>query len=127
MTTGFTPADVQAILIRDGHMCSMGCGRPARTGNHRANRGAGGHRGSNRLANACAICNSCNQRIEDDAVAARKARELGVKISRHDDPALVPFYSQLFGMWAHLHDDGMTFDVTAEEIAAHLHAVAAMA
>jgi hypothetical protein len=125
--TGFTYRERQAVLSRDGWVCSMGCGSRATQVNHRANRGAGGSRSANRVGNACAICADCNFRLEDDAVAARKARELGVKISRHDDPESVPFYSQLFGMWAHLHDDGMTFDVTPEEIAAHLHAVAAMA
>lgn len=127
MSTGFTPNEVQAVLMRDGFLCSMGCGNRAQTANHRANRGFGGHRGSNRIANAAAICSDCNFRIEYDAVAARKARELGVKISRHDDPERVPFYSPLFGMWAHLHDDGMTFDVDADEVTAHLHAVASMA
>ena len=127
MSAGFTPEQVQAIMVRDGGMCAMGCGRRADTGNHRANRGAGGYRAANRLANGCAICSDCNFRIEYDAIAARKARELGVKISRHDDPELVPFYSPLFGMWAHLHDDGMTFDVDADEVTAHLHAVASMA
>lgn len=126
MTTGFTPADVQAIMIRDGHMCAMGCGRRAQTANHRANRGSGGHRGSNRIANGVAICHDDNFRIEYDAVAARKARELGVKLSRYDDPETVPFFSPLFGVWVHLSDDGMTFDVDPEEITAHLHAVASM-
>lgn len=124
MTTGFTPADVQAILIRDGHMCAMGCGRRARTANHRANRGAGGHRASNRIANGCAICHVCNDRIESDAIAARKARELGVKISRHDDPELVLFYSQMFGQYVHLTDDGMMFDVTPEQVDDHLRSTA---
>lgn len=123
MTTGFTPADVQAIMIRDGHMCAMGCGRRARTANHRANRGAGGHRGSNRIANGCAICTLCNDRIESDAVAARKARELGVKVSRHADPETVPFYSQMFAMWVYLRDDGMTFDVTDEQLGEHLRSI----
>lgn len=125
--TGFTHAERQAVLLRDGWVCGMGCGARATQVNHRGNRGAGGSRTSNRLANACAICADCNFRLEYDAVAARKGRELGVKISRYDDPESTPFYSPFFGMWAHLHDDGMTFDVTPEEVTAHLHAVASVA
>jgi hypothetical protein len=102
----------------------MGCGNRANVVNHRANRGAGGHRGSNRLANACALCWGCNDRIESDAIAARKARELGVKISRDADPEQVPFYSQMFATWVHLHDDGLTLDVDSDEVENHLRSVA---
>lgn len=121
--TGFSFADRQAVLFRDGWVCGMGCGARATVVNHRANRGAGGHRGSNRIANACALCASCNDRIESDAVAARKARELGVKVSRHADPETVPFYSQMFAMWVYLRDDGMTFDVTDEQLGEHLRSI----
>lgn len=120
MSTGFSSADRQAVLFREGWVCAMGCGNRANVVNHRANRGAGGHRASNRLANACALCHACNDRIESDAVAARKARELGVKLSRYDDPEQVPFYSPMFGEWVHLHDDGLTFDVDPDEVDDHL-------
>lgn len=126
MRTGFTSAQVQAILMRDGYTCAMRCGRRAATANHRANRGSGGHRGSNRIANGCAICTLCNEQIESDAIAARKARELGVKISRHDDPEQVPYRSPMFDQWVHLHDDDMTFDVTDDELDARLRSVAVM-
>lgn len=122
--TGFSFADKQAVLFRDGWVCGMGCGSRATVVNHRANRGSGGHRSSNRIANACALCAPCNDRIESDAIAARKARQLGVKISRHDDPETVPFYSQMFGTYVHLHDDGMTFDVEPEQLEDHLRSVA---
>jgi hypothetical protein len=126
VNTGFTAAQVQAILMRDGYTCAMRCGRRATIGNHRGGRGMGGSRHANRIANGCAICWSCNSRIEEDAIAARKARELGVKISRHDDPEQVPYRSPMFDQWVHLHDDDMTFDVTDDELDAHLRTIAAM-
>lgn len=95
--TGFTPQQKATILFRDGDKCAM-CGRRATEANHRANRGAGGHRASNTLANGCAICHECNGAIESDPEAAELARARGVKVSRYEDPALVPYLSPLYGV-----------------------------
>lgn len=105
MTTGFTPGQVRAIMHRDGDRCAM-CGRRARVANHRANRGAGGYLAANVLSNGCALCSECNGRIEADADAATRARERGVKISKHDDPRTIPFLSPLFLVYVLLDDDG---------------------
>lgn len=105
MPTGFTPEQTAAILWRDGDKCAM-CGHRARTANHRANRGAGGHRGSNRLANGCAICHDCNGLIESDPVLAERARDRGVKLSRYDDPEAVPYLHPIYQVPVLLNDDG---------------------
>lgn len=95
----------QIILFRDGNKCPI-CGKVAREVNHRANRGSGGFRAANTLANACAICWECNGLIESDADYAEKARERGVKISKHDDPREVEYFHPLLSMRVLLQDDG---------------------
>jgi hypothetical protein len=115
-TTGFTPEQTATCLFRDGHKCAM-CGRRATTANHRANRGAGGHRGSNGLANACAICTDCNGLIESDAALADVARARGVKLSRYDDPTTVPYLSPLYAVPVLLDDlGGFTFVPTTAPV-----------
>jgi len=103
--TGFTPSQVALVLDRDGHRCPI-CGERAQTANHRANRGHGGHRASNRLANACAICHRCNDAIERDGDLAALARDRGVKISRYDDPTKAEYLHPIYGMRVRLDDTG---------------------
>lgn len=103
--SGFTPEQTRIILERDGHRCAM-CGQRARVANHRANRGHGGHRGSNRIANGCALCHECNGLIEADADLAELARRRGVKLSRYDDPTLEPYLHPILNMVVLLDDEG---------------------
>jgi hypothetical protein len=105
MTTGFTLEQTQTILFRDGFKCPM-CGAVARTANHRANRGAGGHKASNRLSNGCAICHDCNGRLESDPDFADLGRLRGVKLSRYADPLLEAYLSPLYNVLVYLNDDG---------------------
>lgn len=112
-STGFTPQQKATILFRDGYKCAM-CGHRATEANHRGNRGAGGHRASNTLANGCAICHECNGAIESDALRAAVARERGVKISRYEDPELVPYLSPLYAVPVLLDNEGgFTFHTAA--------------
>lgn len=104
-TTGFTTEQVRLVLDRDGHRCPI-CGERAQTANHRANRGHGGHRASNRLANACAICHRCNDAIERDGDLAELARDRGVKISRYDDPTAAEYLHPIYNMRVLLDDAG---------------------
>lgn len=107
--TGFTTEQVRTIMFRDGHKCAM-CGRRAEVANHRANRGAGGFKAANTMANGCALCHQCNGRIESDADYAAEARRRGVKISKHDDPRTVRYLSPLYNVPVYLLDDGgLTF------------------
>jgi hypothetical protein len=103
--TGFTPEQTATILERDNHKCPI-CDCRATTANHRANRGAGGHKAGNRISNGCAICWKCNGLIESDPTQAALARELGVKLSRYDNPLEVPYFHPMMRMWVFLADDG---------------------
>jgi hypothetical protein len=106
VSNGFTPDQKRAVLLRDGHRCPV-CGLAADEVNHRANRGAGGYKAGNTLANACAICRTCNGLIESNADTANTARHLGVKISRDDDPTRVPLWSPFFHQWVQITDTGL--------------------
>lgn len=112
---GFTPEQTAAVLMRDGYKCAM-CGERARVANHRSNRGSGGFKGGNTLANACALCHDCNGLIESDAEFAAEARRRGVKLSRYDDPTVIRYLSPLFGMWVYLHDDRLTIAEADEQM-----------
>ena len=114
-TTGFTPEQKLAVLMRDGYKCPM-CGHVAREVNHRGNRGHGGFLGANTLDNGCAICHECNGLIESDAEFAAEARRRGVKISRYDVPDMVRFLSPLFGMWVYLTADGLRLAEAHEQM-----------
>lgn len=108
VTAGFTPAQRQAVLERDNYQCPM-CLRRADTVNHRANRGHGGHKASNTLSNACAICWACNGLIESDAALAQEAIRRGVKVSRYDDAKAMPYQHPMYGLV--LLDDAGGFDL----------------
>lgn len=95
---GFPPEQKQIILFRDFQICPM-CYRKATIVNHRANRGSGGFEGANTLANGCAICWQCNDKIETDPEYAELARFRGVKISRYDDATTVEYFHPMFRMW----------------------------
>ena len=105
MSTGFTPEQRAIILFRDFHTCAL-CLGPGTEVNHRANRGAGGYKAGNVLSNACVLCTFCNNSIESHALTATAARELGIKISRHSDPAQAPYMHPVYKMWCLLDDDG---------------------
>lgn len=113
--SGFAPEQTRTILFRDGYRCCL-CGRRAEVANHRINRGMGGRRSLNRLSNGCALCHECNGLIESDAAAARRARELGVKLSDGQDPARISYVSPFYGLPVWPRDDGdLTFEPPAED------------
>lgn len=97
--TGFSTQEIAAILMREGHRCSMGCGRRATTANHRLNRKSGGRKNGSELANGCAICFTCNGLIEDDSEKRDDAIRRGVKLEEHQDPATTPMWHPFYGDW----------------------------
>ena len=112
MSTGFTPAQVAATLLRDGGMCALSGQHPSCTGradtaNHRLNRGRGGSKLRNGMANACAICHHCNGLIEQDAEYATLARHLGVKLREGDTPEQIPLWSPFFRQWVRVDDNAL--------------------
>ena len=103
--TGFTRAQREVILDRDP-MCQFPrCGKEANEVNHRANRGMGGFKGGNTIANGCGLCTFHNFIIEVDANEAAFAAFHGVKISRYADPRKVPLIHTQHGPIL-LNDDG---------------------
>lgn len=80
-----------ALTARDGHVCAY-CGIDDDTlvPHHRANRGHGGRKSLDRIANLCFLCSRCNGDAESDADVAASMRDLGIKISSHATPELVP-------------------------------------
>jgi hypothetical protein len=113
MSTGFTPDQNAAILLRDGGICAMigshdGCAGRADTANHRLNRGAGGSKLRNGMSNGCAICHVCNGLIESDSALASVARERGVKLRQGDEPAECRLWSPFFHQWVKLSDYALT-------------------
>ena len=112
MSTGFTPEQSAAILLRDGGICAMTGSHKQCTGradvvNHRLNRGAGGSKLRNGLSNGCAICHTCNGLIESDSRLAEIARARGVKLREGDTPADTPIWSPFFQQWCSLGDNAL--------------------
>ena len=84
---------------RDGHVCAM-CGLEDDTlvPHHRANRGMGGRRSLDRMSNLVWLCSSDNGLVESDADAAKEARDRGIKISSHAEPAHVLIRHAVLGV-----------------------------
>lgn len=80
-----------ALTARDGHLCAY-CGIDDDTlvPHHRANRGVGGRKSLDRIAALLWLCFKCNGDAESDADTAASMRQLGIKISSHATPELVP-------------------------------------
>jgi hypothetical protein len=106
--TGFSPETKTGINTRDGERCTLngpGCKiRADDHPNHRLNRGSGGTSDpiTNSTANGCAICSTCNWRIEVNADIAEHARALGIKLEHGADPTAVPLWSPFYGQWIRL-------------------------
>lgn len=106
--TGFTPEQRAALISRDGGRCALEhlgtCTGPL-TAQHRKNRGMGGRRSLNRLANGATLCWAHNTRAEADADVAREAIARGVKLYDTDDPDEVAQWSPFFGQMVQPHDE----------------------
>ena len=93
-----------ALRARDGDVCAWsGIETNTLVPHHRANRGAGGFKGADRLSNLVLVDSIANGRFESDL--QEKARLLGFKISRYADPESIPLFHKVWG-WVLLKDDG---------------------
>lgn len=93
-----------ALRARDGEVCAWsGMETDTLVPHHRANRGAGGFKGADRLSNLVLVDSVANGRFEADL--QDKAKLLGFKISRYADPESIPMFHKLWG-WVLLKDDG---------------------
>lgn len=105
MSAEFTVVEKNAVMLREGFRCSMECGRVATTANHRLNRKMGGRGKASpvgSLANACAICDVCNDGIESDATLREEALRRGVKLEEHQDPEETLMWHPLYRSWVRL-------------------------
>ena len=93
-----------ALRARDGDVCAWsGIETQTLVPHHRANRGAGGFKGADRLSNLVLVDSIANGRFESDL--QQKAKLLGFKISRYADPESIPLFHKVHG-WVLLKDDG---------------------
>ena len=109
---------LKALDARDGHQCAWHpvgmCDPDTLTPQHRANRGHGGRPSLHRLSNLVWLCSRLNGAVESDALTAEVARDRGVKVRSHDDPARVPIRHAVHGLVL-LTDDGPPTPITEEE------------
>lgn len=78
---------------RDGRVCAFhgpSCPADVLVPQHRANRGMGGLKSLNRIANLVWLDSYLNELVESNALTARDLTKLGIKISTHVKPELVP-------------------------------------
>jgi hypothetical protein len=95
----------QQVIDRDG--CCPCCGDVYMlTIHHRINRGMGGSRKRDNLANLMVLCSQTNQALESDPVWQRRAIEYGWKLRPWDDPTFIPVYEPMWGNWWWLDDEG---------------------
>lgn len=93
-----------ALRDRDGDVCAWsGVSTDTLVPHHRANRGAGGFKGADRLSNLVLVDSIANGRFESDL--QERAKILGFKISRYADPESIPMFHKVWG-WVLLKDDG---------------------
>lgn len=95
---------IAKLRERDGDVCAWsGIETETLVPHHRANRGAGGFKGADRLSNLVLVDSIANGRFESDL--QRRAQLLGFKISRYADPESIPLFHKVHG-WVLLKDDG---------------------
>ena len=93
-----------ALRERDGDVCAWtGLETDTLVPHHRANRGAGGFKGADRLSNLILVDSVVNGRFENDL--QRRAQLLGFKISRYSDSEAISLFHKVHG-WVLLKDDG---------------------
>lgn len=93
------------VFERDKGICAYsGVSSDRLVVHHRANRGMGGAKSADVLANLVLVDSILNGRFEDDLQT--QAGELGFKISRYARPDSIPLYHAGYGEWVLLTNDG---------------------
>jgi hypothetical protein len=96
--------DFDKLVARDNYC--LHCGETeAVSPNHRANRGMGGFKAGDVPSNLVLLCSEMNGLIESSASHAEVARVFGWKLSKWEDPKLVPVRDTLTGTSFLLKDD----------------------
>ena len=103
---------MKALRERDGDVCAWsGVETDTLVPHHRANRGAGGFKGADRLSNLILVDSVANGRFESDLQG--KAKLLGFRISRYSGPEMVPLFHKVWG-WVLFKDDGSVIRLEQE-------------
>lgn len=106
----------EAVLARDGDSCCS-CGRSGSLElNHRINRGMGGSKLLDYIANLVTMCSGCNTALEADGSFRESGLRMGWKVQSWDDPHRVPVYFQPFREWRLLNDKATFVVITDEQI-----------
>ena len=100
-----TPKEFRKYERRDGYCPHCGKVPPYLIPHHRANRGSGGSKLANRASNILAICSILNGEMESNPLVAEMARAYGWKLSRYENPLIVPVFDALTGNWYQLDDN----------------------
>lgn len=110
---GFTDKQKRLIVERDGVCVPHGglCGTPEEylVCHHRANRGHGGFKAANHVANGLAVCGAWNSDAEAFEPLMRQAYDNGWKLRRYEVPSDSPVYYPHIGDWFELDDDGFKY------------------
>lgn len=80
-----TTKQIRDTKARDGGVCVLnlnGCTKVATTAHHRANRGSGGSKILDNLANLVATCVICNGTAEDDADVRADLIRRGLRVEK---------------------------------------------
>jgi len=97
---------LKAITARDGHRCAWsGQDTDTLVPHHRANRGSGGYKAGDGIANLVWLDAHINGEIESVSEMAEIARGRGIKISKFSTPAEQPIDHAVHGLVT-LNDDG---------------------
>ena len=93
------------LLERDQGRCYH-CGRSDDTlvPQHRLGRGMGGSKARDVPSNIITFCSDYNQRVEDNAISAAKAKRMGWKLESWQDPLDTPVWDFSSGLWYTLND-----------------------
>ena len=114
---------VAKVAPRDGRICAHCGATDGLSIQHRANKGMGGSKAREAMANGCILCVMFNVALEQNADDAARARRMGWKISKFDDPEKVPFWHATTQGWRMVFNDGTWRPATRDEVTAHLERV----
>lgn len=108
-STGFTRAQKITIAARDLGCVVHGAGGDCvgeLTYHHRKNRGHGGAKSRNRVANGLMVCSRFNTLVEAMPDVAAQARKNGWKLRTDFEIETLPVFIPRLGRFVYLDDDG---------------------
>ncbi len=102
---------LRLLRKRDTYCWHCGIDDDTLVPHHRLNRGMGGSKALDNLANVILVCSRYNQQIEDFGFWAARAREHGHKLVMGQAPDVMPCFDSVSGVWFRLGLDGSKVDL----------------